>query len=133
MDGAEFELRSLDECVSSEPKSASLRTLGRRMADESPPRAQSHMRRNLLMLLCLSGASSAFAHGVAQGDKGYIQEVTGAHLVPFAYLGAKHMATGYDDLLSLGGVTFSSSAAGGASCPGHDDLQPARRFVRPAK
>jgi hypothetical protein len=51
-------------------------------------------------------ASSALAHGVAQGDKGYIQEVTGVHLIPFAYLGAKHMATGYDHLLFLLGVIF---------------------------
>jgi hypothetical protein len=51
-------------------------------------------------------ASTALAHGVAQGDKGYIQEVSGAHLIPFAYLGAKHMATGYDHLLFLVGVVF---------------------------
>jgi hypothetical protein len=50
--------------------------------------------------------TAAFAHGVAQGDKGYIQEVSGAHLIPFAYLGAKHMATGYDHLLFLFGVVF---------------------------
>jgi hypothetical protein len=54
----------------------------------------------------LFAASSAFAHGVTQGDKGYIQEVTGAHLIPFAYLGAKHMATGYDHVLFLFGVIF---------------------------
>lgn len=34
------------------------------------------------------------AHGVATGDKGYIQEITGIHLVSFIYLGAKHMFTG---------------------------------------
>jgi hypothetical protein len=50
--------------------------------------------------------SAAFAHGVTQGDKGYIQEVSGVHLIPFAYLGAKHMATGYDHLLFLFGVVF---------------------------
>ncbi len=55
-----------------------------------------------LLLLC----SSAFAHGVAEGDKGYIQEITGAHLLPFVYLGAKHMVTGYDHLLFLFGVIF---------------------------
>ena len=46
------------------------------------------------------------AHGVAAGDKGYIQEITGIHLIPFAYLGAKHMVTGYDHLLFLLGVIF---------------------------
>jgi hypothetical protein len=51
-------------------------------------------------------ASVAFAHGVAEGDKGYIQEITGIHLLPFVYLGAKHMVTGYDHLLFLFGVIF---------------------------
>lgn len=51
-------------------------------------------------------ASSALAHGVAAGDKGFIQEITGAHVVPFIYLGAKHMVTGYDHLLFLLGVVF---------------------------
>lgn len=51
-------------------------------------------------------ATSAFAHGVAEGDKGYIQEITGVHVMPFIYLGAKHMMTGYDHLLFLFGVIF---------------------------
>ena len=59
----------------------------------------------LLLPLCLL-ADPAVAHGVAVGDKGYIQEITGIHLVPFAYLGAKHMITGYDHLLFLAGVIF---------------------------
>lgn len=50
--------------------------------------------------------ASAFAHGVAEGDKGYIQEITGVHVMPFIYLGAKHMMTGYDHLLFLFGVIF---------------------------
>lgn len=56
-------------------------------------------------LLMLSGGD-ALAHGVAEGDKGYIQEITGVHLMPFVYLGAKHMVTGYDHLLFLAGVIF---------------------------
>jgi hypothetical protein len=48
----------------------------------------------------------ALAHGVTQGDKGYIQETTGVHPIPFIYLGAKHMMTGYDHLLFLFGVIF---------------------------
>ena len=48
----------------------------------------------------------ALAHGVAEGDKGYIQETDGVRLIPFAYLGAKHMVTGYDHLLFLFGVIF---------------------------
>ncbi len=50
--------------------------------------------------------STAFAHGVAEGDTGYIQEITGVHLIPFTYLGAKHMFTGYDHILFLLGVIF---------------------------
>lgn len=50
--------------------------------------------------------ADALAHGVAAGDKGYLQEVSGVLLVPFAYLGAKHMVTGYDHLLFLLGVIF---------------------------
>ena len=48
----------------------------------------------------------SLAHAVAEGDKGYIQEITGVHFVPFMYLGAKHMITGYDHLLFLAGVIF---------------------------
>ncbi len=50
--------------------------------------------------------AAALAHGVAAGDKGYLQEVSGVLLIPFAYLGAKHMVTGYDHLLFLFGVIF---------------------------
>ena len=51
-------------------------------------------------------ADVALAHAVTLGDKGYIQEVSGAHLIPFLYLGAKHMVTGYDHILFLLGVIF---------------------------
>ncbi len=57
-------------------------------------------------LLFLLFSAAAQAHGVADGDKGYIQEITGTHLLPFTYLGAKHMVTGYDHLLFLAGVIF---------------------------
>ncbi len=48
----------------------------------------------------------AWAHGVTAGDKGYIMETFGVRIVPFIYLGAKHMVTGYDHLLFLVGVIF---------------------------
>lgn len=48
----------------------------------------------------------ALAHGVTAGDKGYIQETFGTRIIPFMYLGAKHMVTGYDHLLFLLGVIF---------------------------
>ena len=47
-----------------------------------------------------------FAHGVTTGDQGYIQEINGVNFIPFMYLGAKHMVTGYDHLLFLVGVIF---------------------------
>ncbi|WP_407689918.1 HupE/UreJ family protein [Robiginitomaculum antarcticum] len=56
------------------------------------------------MILTISG--EAFAHAVAEGDKGYIQEITGVNLIAFLYLGAKHMVTGYDHILFLLGVIF---------------------------
>jgi hypothetical protein len=59
---------------------------------------------SLLMLMFLP--EFAMAHGVTAGDKGYIQEVTGVMPIPFIYLGAKHMMTGYDHLLFLFGVIF---------------------------
>ena len=58
------------------------------------------------VLLYLLLTALAHAHGVAEGDKGYIQEISGTHLLPFTHLGAKHMVTGYDHLLFLAGVIF---------------------------
>jgi hypothetical protein len=61
----------------------------------------------LAAAVCLIGTPmEALAHGVTAGDKGYIQEVSGVLLIPFAYLGAKHMVTGYDHLLFLLGIIF---------------------------
>jgi len=59
----------------------------------------------VLAALWLGGAP-AFAHGIEAGDKGYIQETSGIVFLPFVYLGAKHMVTGYDHLLFLFGVIF---------------------------
>ncbi|MCG8558418.1 MAG: HupE/UreJ family protein [Hyphomicrobiales bacterium] len=60
----------------------------------------------LVVAATLLWADAALAHAVTLGDKGYIQEVTGVHLLPFLYLGAKHMVTGYDHILFLFGVIF---------------------------
>ncbi|WP_085920381.1 HupE/UreJ family protein [Halomonas sp. CSM-2] len=59
-----------------------------------------------LLLVLLSTSGDVLAHAVAEGDKGYIQEIYGVHLISFMYLGAKHMVTGYDHLLFLLGVVF---------------------------
>ena len=52
------------------------------------------------------GAGNALAHAVTEGDAGYIQEIWGVNIIPFMYLGAKHMVTGYDHILFLLGVVF---------------------------
>ena len=59
-----------------------------------------------VLLIFLASGAEALAHNVAEGDKGYIQESSGALILPFIYLGAKHMVTGYDHLLFLFGVIF---------------------------
>ncbi|MBC8087385.1 MAG: HupE/UreJ family protein [Phycisphaerae bacterium] len=60
----------------------------------------------IALLLTFAVAADALAHGVAAGDKGYIQQTFGTRIIPFIYLGAKHMVTGYDHLLFLLGVIF---------------------------
>lgn len=57
-------------------------------------------------LLGLLASSQLLAHGVAEGDAAFIQGNEGVQFVPFVYLGAKHMVTGYDHLLFLFGVIF---------------------------
>ncbi|MFM4707047.1 HupE/UreJ family protein [Aeromonas caviae] len=68
------------------------------------------LRQSFFLLLAVmvlwAIAPDALAHGVPEGDKGYIQESTGVLLMPFIYMGAKHMITGYDHLLFLFGVIF---------------------------
>jgi hypothetical protein len=58
------------------------------------------------LVVVLLASVDAYAHGVAEGDKGFIQESSGVMVLPFVYLGAKHMVTGYDHLLFLFGVIF---------------------------
>ena len=60
----------------------------------------------LLLLLLALMPGVTVAHDVTPGDAGYIQEIWGVHIVPFMYLGAKHMITGYDHILFLLGVVF---------------------------
>ncbi|MEK8082261.1 HupE/UreJ family protein [Pseudomonas sp. XK-1] len=67
--------------------------------------------RSLLLLLLFTallflGMPDALAHAIAEGDKGFIQESSGVMVLPFIYMGAKHMITGYDHLLFLFGVIF---------------------------
>lgn len=64
----------------------------------------------LVLIVALTSITSMSgqlqAHNVTAGDAGYIQEIWGVHLIPFTYLGAKHMVTGYDHILFLLGVVF---------------------------
>ena len=48
----------------------------------------------------------AGAHPMDAENAGFVEAVEGVALGPFLYLGAKHMATGYDHLLFLVGVIF---------------------------
>ena len=59
-----------------------------------------------ISIILMLTAQGALAHNVTEGDAGYVQEVSGWNLIPFLYLGAKHMVTGYDHLLFLSGVVF---------------------------
>lgn len=54
--------------------------------------------------LCLS--TVAAAHGIAGKDASFVTASRGAQFIPFLYLGAKHMVTGYDHLLFIVGVVF---------------------------
>jgi len=48
----------------------------------------------------------AAAHDVAISDRQFVESVAGPAFIPFLYLGAKHMITGYDHVLFLVGVVF---------------------------
>jgi len=48
----------------------------------------------------------SWAHNVALTDRSFLENNSGANIVPYLYLGAKHMVTGYDHLLYLAGVIF---------------------------
>lgn len=48
----------------------------------------------------------ALAHGVSSRDAQFVSSVQGVNFMPFVYLGAKHMVTGYDHLAFLAGVIF---------------------------
>lgn len=60
----------------------------------------------LLLVLLLAWSTAALAHGVDEEDAAFIEGAAGVNIVPYMYLGAKHMVTGYDHLLFLAGVIF---------------------------
>src|SRR5438034_5837905 len=67
------------------------------------------LRNPALMLVILAahcGMDSAWGHGIGGKDAAFVAATKEADIVPFMYLGAKHMVTGYDHLLFLLGVIF---------------------------
>ena len=47
-----------------------------------------------------------FAHVVDDNTRAFLEQNQGVQFIPFLYIGAKHMITGYDHLLFLVGVIF---------------------------
>jgi len=64
------------------------------------------LRLQHVALLALALTGLAQAHGMAGSDAAFVAANKGAQIVPFIYLGAKHMVTGYDHLLFIFGVIF---------------------------
>ncbi len=60
----------------------------------------------LILICALLFPISASAHNVSKRDASFVQSNQGSAIVPFVYLGAKHMVTGYDHLAFLVGVIF---------------------------
>lgn len=60
-----------------------------------------------VLVACLALFSiGAFAHGVDDNTRAFLEQNQGVQFIPFMYIGAKHMITGYDHLLFLVGVIF---------------------------
>ena len=67
------------------------------------------MRRSFCLALVVAAMllpELASAHNVSKQDASFVQSNDGVAIVPFIYLGAKHMVTGYDHLAFLVGVIF---------------------------
>ena len=62
--------------------------------------------RLLVIFLGVFASFSLFAHGVDESTKQFLAANQGVSILPFIYIGAKHMVTGYDHLLFLVGVIF---------------------------
>ena len=75
-------------------------------ASPTQRRASARLLPVLLGAIALLCSGVAAAHGVAEDDGAFIETAQGAQLLPYLYLGAKHMVTGYDHLLFLFGVIF---------------------------
>jgi len=60
----------------------------------------------LVLLAVALVAHPALAHDVSEADRAAVQGIDGPAFIPFLYLGAKHMVTGYDHVAFLIGVVF---------------------------
>ena len=60
----------------------------------------------LALVLGLFTSAVVWAHGVDSATKDFLLNNEGMAIMPFIYIGAKHMVTGYDHLLFLVGVIF---------------------------
>lgn len=59
-----------------------------------------------IVLAVCSFSAILLAHGVDDHTKQFLLNNEGISIIPFMYIGAKHMVTGYDHLLFLVGVIF---------------------------
>ncbi|OUS12825.1 hypothetical protein A9Q89_05150 [Gammaproteobacteria bacterium 53_120_T64] len=59
----------------------------------------------LLVVLLLSPLLAS-AHNISGANARFVEGLDGPAVIPYLYLGAKHMVTGYDHLLYLVGVVF---------------------------
>ncbi len=60
----------------------------------------------LLLTATLAIPAAALAHDISEANARFVQSLDGPAVIPFLYLGAKHMVTGIDHVLFLVGVVF---------------------------
>ncbi|WP_407644849.1 HupE/UreJ family protein [Flocculibacter collagenilyticus] len=60
----------------------------------------------LIFFLFALVSIEAIAHGVDETTRHFLLQSQGVQFMPFVYIGAKHMITGYDHLLFIAGVIF---------------------------
>jgi hypothetical protein len=71
--------------------------------------SNTYLRYGLFSLIALLAGwlpVAALAHGVDESTRAFLLQNTGIQIIPFLYIGAKHMVTGYDHLLFLIGILF---------------------------
>lgn len=64
------------------------------------------LTRFLIIFFSCTFSVTLFAHGVDDSTKKFLLANHGVSIIPYMYVGAKHMVTGYDHLLFLIGVIF---------------------------